>query len=109
MRPSNVQAWVKDRARVLAPTTLRVVYGYLNAMFASAVRDRIIASSRCVDIRLPGIDRGKRVIPTPDQVHRLAKLMPPRLSAAVYVAAGCGLRLGEGARSRGRGHRLRAR
>jgi integrase len=95
VRPSNVQAWVKDRARVLAPTTLRVVYGYLNAMFASAVRDRLIARSPCLDIRLPGIDRGKRVIPSPEQVHRLAELMPPRLSAAVYVAAGCGLRLGE--------------
>ncbi|KUL25037.1 tyrosine-type recombinase/integrase [Actinoplanes awajinensis] len=95
VRPSKVQAWVKDRNLVLAPTTLRVVYGYLGAMFASAVRDRIIASSPCVDIRLPAIDRGKRVIPGPEQVHRLAELMPDRLSAAVYVAAGCGLRLGE--------------
>ena len=95
VRRSKVQAWVRDRSLVLAPTTLRVVYGYLSAMFASAVRDRIIASSPCVDIRLPPIDRGKRVIPTPAQVHRLAELMPDRLSAAVYVAAGCGLRLGE--------------
>jgi integrase len=30
-----------------------------------------------------------------DQVHRLAELRPARLSAAVYVVAGCGLRLGE--------------
>ena len=35
------------------------------------------------------------MIPSPEQVHRLARLMPDRLSAAVYVAAGCGLRLGE--------------
>jgi integrase len=95
VRPSNVQAWVKDRSRVLAPTTVRVVYGYLRSVFASAVRDRLIASSPCIDIRLPGIDRGKRVIPTPEQVHRLAELMPTRLAATVYVAAGCGLRLGE--------------
>ena len=95
VRPSNVQSWVKDRSTVLAPTTLRVVYGYLNAVFASAVRDRLIASSPCVGIRLPNIDRDKRVIPSPEQVHRLALLMPQRLSAAVYVAAGCGLRLGE--------------
>jgi integrase len=95
VRPSKVQAWVKDRSLVLAPTTLRVVYGYLSAMFASAVRDRVIGASPCVGIRLPDIDRGKRVIPTPEQVHRLAELLPDRLSAAVYVAAGCGLRLGE--------------
>ncbi len=95
VRPSNVQGWVKDRSAVLAPTTLRVVYGYLNAIFASAVRDRLIARSPCLGIRLPGINRDKRVIPSPEKVHRLARLMPERLSAAVYVAAGCGLRLGE--------------
>ncbi|MEV4275862.1 tyrosine-type recombinase/integrase [Actinoplanes xinjiangensis] len=95
VRHSKVQAWVRDRSQVLAPTTLRVVYGYLNAMFASAVRDRLIAASPCDSIKLPAIDRGKRVIPSPEQVHRLAALMPERLSAAVYVAAGCGLRLGE--------------
>jgi hypothetical protein len=32
---------------------------------------------------------------SPDQVHRLAALMPARPSASVHVAAGCGLRLGE--------------
>ncbi|MBG0567389.1 tyrosine-type recombinase/integrase [Actinoplanes aureus] len=95
VRRSKVQAWVRDRSLVLAPATLRLVYSYVKAMFALAVRDRIIASSPCVDIRLPGVDRGKRVIPTPAQVHRLAELMPDRLFAAVYVAAGCGLRLGE--------------
>ena len=60
VRPSNVQGWVEDRSAVLAPTTLRVVYGCLNAIFASAVRDRLIASSPCLGIRLPGIDRDKR-------------------------------------------------
>jgi integrase len=91
----GVQAWVKDRSKVLAPTTMRVVYGYLRSIFASAVRDRLIARSPCIEIRLPTIDRGSRVISSPQQVHRLAELMPRRLSAAVYVAAGCGLRLGE--------------
>ncbi|GGQ87223.1 tyrosine-type recombinase/integrase [Couchioplanes azureus] len=95
VRPSNIQGWVKDRSGVLAPTTLRVVYSYLKSVFSSAVRDRLIASSPCVGVRLPTVDRDKRVIPSPEQVHRLARLMPPRLSAAVYVAAGCGLRLGE--------------
>jgi integrase len=35
------------------------------------------------------------VLPSPEQVHRLAELLPDRLSATVYLAAGCGLRLGE--------------
>jgi integrase len=96
VRPSHIQAWVKDRAGALAPTTLRVVYTYLSSMFTLAVRDRLIAASPCDSgIRLPPIDRGTRVIPSPEQVHRLAELMPARLSATVYLAAGCGLRLGE--------------
>ncbi|BBH71139.1 hypothetical protein ACTI_78240 [Actinoplanes sp. OR16] len=95
VRQSKIQAWVRDRSLVLAPATLRLVYSYVNAIFALAVRDRMIASSPCIDIRLPKVDRGKRVIPTPAQVHRLAELMPDRLSAAVYLAAGCGIRLGE--------------
>jgi integrase len=96
VRPSHIQAWVKDRAVALAPTTLRVVYTYLNSMFTLAVRDRMIAASPCDGgIRLPSVDRGVRVIPSPEQVHRLAALLPPRLSATVYLAAGCGLRLGE--------------
>jgi integrase len=96
VRPSHIQAWVRDRSGVLAPTTLRVVYTYLSSMFTLAVRDRLIATSPCDrGIRLPSVDRGSRVIPSPEQVHRLAELVPERLSATVYLAAGCGLRLGE--------------
>jgi integrase len=96
VRPSHVQAWVKDRAAQLAPTTLRVVYTYLTSMFAMAVRDRLIAVSPCdKSIRLPQVERGGRMIPSPEQVHQLAARLPARLSATVYLAAGCGLRLGE--------------
>jgi hypothetical protein len=51
--PSEVQAWVKHRSAVLAPATVEVVYRYLAAIFRSAVRDRLIATSPCVDVRLP--------------------------------------------------------
>ncbi|WP_424528742.1 site-specific integrase [Sphaerisporangium viridialbum] len=37
----------------------------------------------------------REAIPTPDQVHRLAETLPARFAAAVYLAAGCGLRGGE--------------
>jgi Phage integrase, N-terminal SAM-like domain len=74
VRPSHIQAWVKDRAGVLAPTTLRVVYTYLSAMFTLAVRDRMLAVSPCDrGIRLPPIERGVRVIPSQEQVHRLVR------------------------------------
>jgi integrase len=71
-------------------------YTYLSSMFTLAVRDRMMAASPCdAGIRLPPVARGTRVIPSPEQVHRLAELLPQRLSATVYLAAGCGLRLGE--------------
>lgn len=96
VRPSHVQAWVKDRSAKLAPTTLRVVYTYLTSMFTMAVRDHLIGVSPCDGrIRLPRVDRGSRVLPSPEQVHRLAELLPEHLAVTVYLAAGCGLRLGE--------------
>jgi integrase len=95
VRHSNVQGWVRERSTDLAPTTLRVVYGYLTAMFTSAVRDRLISANPCDDIQLPDVDRGDRFIPSPEQVHQLAAGLPVRLGPMVYVAAGCGLRLGE--------------
>ncbi len=55
VRPSQVQAWAKNRAAVLAPTTMRLVYGYLVSMFAAAVLDRRIGSSPCVGVRLPDV------------------------------------------------------
>jgi integrase len=102
VKPSHIQSWVKDRATVLAPLTLRVVYFDLVAMFNAAAIDRVIGFSPCQGIKLPDLDRGERFIPSPDQVHALAavlrdegKLRTGRYRGAVYVAAGCGLRLSE--------------
>ena len=41
------------------------------------------------------ISRGSRVLPSAQQVHDLARLLPARLAATVYLAADCGLRMGE--------------
>lgn len=53
VRPGEVQAWVHQRSKVLGPTTLENVYRFVAAMFASAVTDRLIASSPCVGVKLP--------------------------------------------------------
>jgi integrase len=94
VRPSHIRAWVKDRSRVLAPSTLRVVYAYLAGMFAHAAADRLIGTTPCVNIRLPELD-GARVIPTPVQVHALADALPARYQGIPLLAAACGLRVGE--------------
>jgi integrase len=95
VRPSHIQAWVKDRSTELAPSTLRVVYSYLVSMFADAALDRVIGVSPVQGVQLPEVDRGDRFVPTPDQVHALAEAVPARYRALVYLAAGCGLRQGE--------------
>ena len=49
VRSSHLQGWVKDRSRVLAPSTLRVVYSYVASMLSRAATDRLIGVSPCVD------------------------------------------------------------
>lgn len=93
VRPGHVQAWVKGLD--LAPSTVRVAYSYLVALFGAAVRDRVIALSPCVGVSLPALPDVEHLIPTPAQVHAVAAGMGRRYRATVYVGAGCGLRNGE--------------
>ncbi|OZM84102.1 site-specific integrase [Pseudonocardia sp. MH-G8] len=93
VRSSHIQAWARNVD--LAPSSARVAYSYLVSMFGAAVRDRVIAVSPCSGITLPALDHAEHVILTPDQVHQVAAAMPARLRPAVYIGAGCGLRLGE--------------
>ncbi|MCU1668041.1 MAG: integrase family protein [Blastococcus sp.] len=95
VRPSEVQAWASDRSQVLAPSTLRLLVSMLRSIYASAVLDRLVASSPVVRVQLPRQDR-PRVIPlTVAQVQALAGTMPARCAAMVLTQAGLGLRIGE--------------
>ncbi len=95
VRPSEVQAWATDRAQVLAPATVRSLVSLLRSIYASAVLDRLVASSPVVRVTLPRHDRA-RVIPlTVEQVQVLAASMPLRNQAMVVTQAGLGLRIGE--------------
>ena len=93
--PSEVQAWAADRAKVLAPSTLRNLVGLLRSIYSAAVLDRLVARSPVVRVSLPSARR-ERVVPlTVDQVRALADAMPARNRAMVITQAGLGLRLGE--------------
>lgn len=95
IRPSHVQAWVADCSRRLAPTTVKVTYRHVGAIFRAAVRDGVIAKTPCVGIKLPVLDQRPVVPPSVDQVWALHEAMPPRFRAMVILAAGTGLRIGE--------------
>ncbi|QDQ13130.1 tyrosine-type recombinase/integrase [Streptomyces spectabilis] len=95
IRASDVQAWIKDRAQVLAPSTLEVTYAYLITPLRTAVRDRIIASNPCDGIRLPR-QRKAEVVPLHERaVRALIDAAAPRFRALYLLAASSGLRQGE--------------
>lgn len=95
VRPSEVQAWVTDRAQHMAPSTLRILVTLVRGAFNAAVLDRVVASSPFVRIALPRVER-ERIVPlTIAQVAALAEEIRERYRAMVLVQAGCGLRIGE--------------
>lgn len=95
IRPSDVQAWVKQLEATLAPGTVENVYRAFSGMMRSAVRDRVITSSPCVEIELPERDGAEVIPPTVDEVDALLDAMPDRYRILAVLAAGAGLRLGE--------------
>ncbi|MBI2170325.1 MAG: site-specific integrase [Actinobacteria bacterium] len=95
IRPGEVQAWVRDRSAVLAPSTVDVAFRFLSSICATAVVDGHIERTPCEGIKLPRIERPPIVPPTPDEVHAITAEIIDRYRAPVVLAAGTGLRSGE--------------
>ncbi|MFF7734251.1 tyrosine-type recombinase/integrase [Streptomyces sp. NPDC007984] len=100
IRKADVQAWVTERAAVLAPSTLETVFRTLRSVFAWAVGEYIPVSpcdsrERAGRIRLPS-RAPKEVVPlSVAQVAALLEAAPARYRAALLLAASSGLRQGE--------------
>ena len=95
IRPTEIQAWVKGRSEVLAPATVERTYRCLASIMKSAVRDRLVSSSPCIDVRLPR-KTCRQVVPlSKEQVFALVEAVPDRYRALVLLAAATGLRQGE--------------
>lgn len=93
--PSEAQAWVTGRSKVLARSSLANLVYTVSSIFKSAAQDRLIGSSPFVGISLPEAHQ-ERIVPlTVDQVRQLAAAAPPYARAMVIVQAGLGLRVGE--------------
>jgi len=94
--PSDVQGLVSYLGRRLAPGTVEVVYGRVAAVFGAAVRDRMIATTPCVEVKRPKSAPSSTLeVLTTDQVLALADAVPVRYRALVLTGAGTGLRPGE--------------
>lgn len=95
VRPSEIQAMVKGLASELAPGTVELVYRYVVTVFKSAVTDRIITLTPCVDIKLPKVERSKVVPLSNEAIQKLVIQVPDRFRSMVILGAGTGLRQGE--------------
>ncbi|MGH3942647.1 MAG: tyrosine-type recombinase/integrase [Pseudonocardiaceae bacterium] len=98
VRPSEVQAWVSDRARVMAPSSLAKVVSILRSACADAVADRKLAASPAVRLTLPRAEPDRVVPLSVAQVLAVveaADALASRYRAMVIVQAGLGLRIGE--------------
>jgi len=95
VRPSEVQAWVRGLERDLQPATIGICYSFVSSVFRAAVKDRLIAASPCIDIRLPKVEPARIEPMSTEQVEALIEAMPERYRALVILGAGTGLRQGE--------------
>jgi integrase len=98
VRPSEIQAWAADRARVLGPVTLNRYVSTLRGVFGIAAFDGLIARNpvpKLSQMSLPKTDKPKVVPLTVAQVRAWADHAAPSVRAMILVQAGLGLRIGE--------------
>ncbi|MDP8975753.1 MAG: site-specific integrase [Actinomycetota bacterium] len=95
IRTSELQAWVKGRSEILAPSTLRTLHQTVVAIFSAAVADRLIPVSPTVGVKLPRAELDEVVPMAPEQVRAMAEAVPVRYRALIVAGAATGLRQGE--------------
>lgn len=95
VKPSEVQAWVSDRAKLMAPGTLRILVSLVSGAFDAAVLDGIVGVTPFRKITLPEGAKEQLVALTVEQVDLLADSIGARYRAMVVVQSSLGLRIGE--------------
>jgi integrase len=93
---TDVQKLVKSWETSAAARTVEGRYAVLAILMRAAVKDRVISTSPCVDIKLPKIEPRSALVPiSTATVLALREALPPRYRAFITVAAGTGMRRGE--------------
>lgn len=95
VRQSELQALVRALSEQYAPSTVEATYRLVASVFRAAVLDRVVTTSPAVQVKLPKIDRPKVQPLEVEAVDAIRDAMPARFRAAVTLAAGSGLRMGE--------------
>ncbi|MEU8849060.1 site-specific integrase [Streptomyces sp. NPDC048564] len=95
LKRGDIELWIKDRRKVLADSTVAIIYGRLKAVLTFARHNDMIAKNPCDGVKAPSI-RTKDINPLPHEaVAALVAAAPPRYRAMILLAAGSGLRMGE--------------
>lgn len=95
VRHADVAAWVAGLSRELKPSSVETTYNVLRQMMRAAVRHELVVVNPADAIGLPRQERRVVVPLEVEQVYALADAVRADLSAAVLLAASCGLRQGE--------------
>ena len=97
---TDILAWITRLIdKGAARSSVRTYFNVLNAVMNAAVVDRVLSDNPCKAIRisaiLRGISRAPKWVPTTDDVLSLLDAVPDEYRAAIWLACGAGLRLGE--------------
>ena len=93
---ADVQSLVKEWQLSAAPSTAQGRYLVMAIMFRAAVKDRVLPTSPCIDIKLPKIPPKSSLVPiSTETVRALREAIAPRYQLFVTLAAGTGMRRGE--------------
>lgn len=97
---TDVLEWIATQLKNnVAQSSVKTYFNLLNVITNAAVADKVIPDNPCRAIRLNailrGLSRAPKWVPTPDHALALIDVVPDEYQAAVWLAAGEGLRLGE--------------
>lgn len=96
IRRQDVREAVAAWSAAMAPRSVQRVFAVLRAVLNHAFEESDgVVRNPCTGVRLPRAPRRKRPRPTPAELLALARAMPGRYEAMVWVAALTGLRWGE--------------
>lgn len=94
----DLESWVADMAKTLAPTTVRTRHNYVSIVLGAAHQDRIIGENVASRVKLPRAPKAvEMVIPTSVQVAVALDAAADHFRPFIAVCAFAGLRLGEAA------------
>jgi integrase len=91
----DIEPWLKDRSKVLAPNTLHSTWSYVRAMFKAAVLDQAIPFSPCDNIKIGPVPRARVTAPDLADIEAIGAELPDRYAVVALLGAQTGLRPAE--------------